>query len=221
MNKETEIKAKLSYIFSHVVKGLDGDVKDIIEKEGIIAGGAIRSLYTGAKINDIDIYLQNPESAKKVKDYINNCLSTQTGFFTKMNIMRLLFANQLKKQPDYISDNAWSFTNQTLGLRIQIIYRFTGKPMELINRFDFTNSRAVYIPQDDNLVMPNDFKVAILEKRLIFNPDCHSPVYSLDRMFKFVRGGYTIDRKNLLKLCKAAADDTNNHANFSNGGDMY
>lgn len=221
MNKETEIKAKLSYIFNHVVKGLDGELKTLVENEGIIAGGAIRSLYTNAKINDIDIYFQSKESAQKVKEIINKHLISQSGFFTKMNIMRLLFPNQLKKQPDYISENAYSFTNETLGLRIQLIYRFADKPMELIKKFDYTNSHAVYIPQDDNLILTNPFRNSVSGMRLEFNENCHSPVYSLDRLFKFIRGGYTIDRNNLLKLCKAAALDSENHDSFVSGGDMY
>jgi len=221
MNKEVQIKSYLSYVFKHVVDGLDGELKDIVEKEGVIAGGAIRSLYTGANINDIDIYLQNPESALTAQKQINECLGKGFGFFTKLKVMRLLFPNQLQKHDDFLSENAWSFTNKKLDLRIQIIYKYTGKPQELVERFDYTNSQAVYIPQTDDLILTSQFKRDVFNKKLTFNENCHSPVYSLERMFKFIRGGYTIDRNNLLKLCKAAAKDSENHDSFVSGGDMY
>lgn len=219
MDKEIQIKSYLSYVFNHIVDGLDGELKELVKSEGVIAGGAIRSLYTGAPINDIDIYMQNPESAERVRSIVNDHINSGTGYFSKMKVMKLLWPKS--RDEEFLSENAWTFVNSKVGLKVQLIYKYSGKPEQLIKKFDFTNSQAVYIPQSDVLILPGQFKSALLEKRLEFNEDCFSPVYSLDRMFKFVRGGYIIDRRNLMKIVKAAAKDEKNHKHFEAGGDLY
>lgn len=216
--QELHIKSYLSYVFKYIVDGLEGETKELVEKHGFIAGGALRSLYLDQPINDIDVYFDSQEVANKVRNHISETLNNRFGFFSNILKMHLLFNNS----NDIVTNNAYTFKNKELNLDVQLIYKFAGKPDEVIDHFDFTNSQAYYIPSSDTLCLTSKFKKHNDTKVLEFNPNCYSPVYTFNRLFKFMNKGYKIDTPNFISLVKAAANDTEeNHESFKLHGSFY
>lgn len=161
---------------------------DIIKEHCFVAGGALRSLIEDEKVRDLDIYFKSPEG------------------------LELFLAKYREVEKDYaisfISDTANALTLQAFrnGKKpvVQFIKLTTGYPLDVVSRFDFTNSMGYY---DIATGVCNIEKMydAVQKKELVYNPSCLSKAMAMKRVIKFVKQGYTISNKELLAVMEAGA----------------
>lgn len=149
----------------------------IKENNAFIAGGAITSVFSNAKINDFDIYTKTHEDNKKLIAYFNT----------------------LQTIP-IISPNAISY--RTEGATYQIITKesFIGNPNTVIDNFDYTICMGAYDIRKDNFVLHKNFLLDLSKRMLCFNENAPYPLCSLFRLRKFMKRGFSISGSEIIKL---------------------
>ncbi len=173
-----------NFDLNRVLRFLPLNVKSLMEQEFwvnkiYIAGGFIRDLVSGDRVNDIDLFVNNKAEAE------------------------LLFAILKENHKTVITDNAFTICSK---LPIQIIHRWTfNTPEEVLLSFDFTVcSSAVYYTKDSGWkgICHDDFYSDLAAKRLIYlSPKRdEAPGGSIIRVLKFYKRGYNIPLNNLSKV---------------------
>lgn len=159
---------------------IDYDAYQIIKKHnGMIAGGAIVSFITNAKINDIDVYFKSEYDK-------NECLN----------------AFHDKKYPiKYTSKYATSF--DVNGFEIQLITRYTAPTIEnLINDFDLNLCAVGYDTETDSLHMTTHTLDDIMCRKVrLLSYDLKNPINTMYRIFKYMDRGYEINHLDIMKIC--------------------
>jgi len=125
-----------------------------------LAGGAIRNMLIGKKVNDWDIFC-------KYKGVVLHDFLSALGSFYGHPGMIIQFK----------SENAVSLLLN--GNKVQFIgNKYAGDPDEVVGKFDFTNSMCYYDISEDS---------ACMKKELVFNDQAFSPKLSPKRAQKFIR----------------------------------
>jgi len=158
----------------HILKELLHEMFNIlyIQENYYIAGGTIRSIFAGEKINDVDIYFVKDFNDHKKFDLIEYKLEFETDFAKSYNVK---------------------------GHKVQFI-KITGTPEEVMSKFDYTISMGAYDPYNDKFILEENFLYNLAERRLVFNDNTEFPISSLWRMKKFLNRGYKIDAKSVITL---------------------
>jgi len=160
-----------------------------------IAGGTLTSVFSGSRVNDIDVFSSSKEYIDKFKDWIIEKF-TPPDFEEKPN---KLILSQLT------TNNAYSFTllDDKQKIKIQLIRKVHDIPSELIKKFDFTISMAA-ITSSFEIITDNRFLIDLAAKNLVYNPNADYPIASLYRLQKFIKRGYTIKAASLVMLALKA-----------------
>lgn len=154
----------------------------------MIAGGAITSIFTHNKINDIDIYFRSN------KDYF---------YFCKELIDKCVF-NVLCS-----TDNAITFVDKIITrLSIEqpkptlqaICIDYYASPNDIFKSYDFTVNMGAYDFSTDSFVLNDDFIYHNMKRELHFNTSCIFPLDTIFRIDKYVKRGYYISKAEELKL---------------------
>ena len=205
MNRRNAAK----HIAKKVKDWLDSLPKDIrkkIEKKVIVTGGSIVSLLLGERVNDFDIYFRDMDAANLVAEHyakfftgsyvMNDC--GQIKIITPSEGVQERDVDKEKKyQPVFLSENAITLTN-----RVQVILRFYGKPEEIHENYDYIHCTNYWTPEGfghGTLVLQAAALESILTKELIYTGSLY-PVYSLFRLRKFLKKGWTINAGQMLKI---------------------
>lgn len=214
-NSDVNINSYLHYAFYKFTKGLSPQLKELVEADGFIAGGAVRDLIdkniygNDVEINDIDIYFHSESSLEIIKKILKDSVGPdETEPFSDRNISHFDFRNAFQNEMAFNTENACSFTCHPLNKRVQLILLYSGTEKQVLGRFDFTQSMFSYNPRTDSISANGDALEHLKRKELHFNKKCFSPVQSLKRLKKFYDRGYTIDNANLLALAEAAAESS-------------
>lgn len=163
-------------------------VKKLKEFNGVIAGGAITSIFTSSKINDVDVYFKSKKDLEEANEYFksknyeilsstDNAITykVDSNFIRKPVIVQLIIADELIKE----------------------------NPMDLINNFDFTINMASYDLAKEELIVKDDFFYDNIKRRLIFNEDTLYPIISMHRAIKYINRGYKLDGYEQVKIALA------------------
>lgn len=152
---------------------LDNEIK------WFIAGGACRSVFSGERINDLDIYFKSQEDFDKFNDK---------------------HFKDLKAVFD--TPNAISYCKN--NRKIQLIKKFYGDPTDVLKRFDLTVCQCAYIPfpytSQNMFVMSDSFLEHLSLRLLVYNTNGDHPINSLYRVVKFLKRGYKVPAVELVKL---------------------
>jgi len=158
------------------VKRLPYALKSLMQRHGskiIVSGGYIRSIVSGEKVSDIDIFAGDKQQSE-------------------------IFATELSGDKKFhTTDNA--FTLRNLSLPVQFIFRWVfEKPSDIVDSFDFTICQAaVWYDLDSNKwnsFCSERFYQDVAAKRLVYlspvrNEDAGG---SLLRVLKYYQRGYRI-----------------------------
>lgn len=188
-----------------------------VERELVVAGGAITSLLQGDTPNDLDIYIQNPKVLKDLAEYYTKQLGLDIIFITSENrVVPLVNVGHksvvperalsqikaaIKKKDDTSKAYRIAFltTNAiTLTGGIQIILRYTGKPADIIKSFDFVHVTN-YFTFNDGVVLNEEALESIITKNLKYQGSDY-PVASLFRIRKFLYRGFRVSAGELFKI---------------------
>lgn len=155
-------------------------------QEAYIAGGVIVSLVLDEPIQDYDFFFKNQDTADTVNSYFRHQQQNNA------------------KGEDY-EIRAVTKNGVTLKLNsgeiIQLVTRFSGMPDKLFKSFDWEHCKCYYDFANQDLTYNSHL---ILSKELVYTEDDNYPVNALKRAFKFVKRGYTISPKEILKVMDRA-----------------
>lgn len=178
----------------------------LVECKGMIAGGALTSIFTGAQVNDLDIYLPSPEMVEKFlylsfgvkieRDIDGNLISMKEESFDCAPFV-VLHTNK---------SVTLSFYNQfpQPSTVYQIIcFDIFPTAQSIFDKFDFTINMAAYDPGEELYYFDNRFLKDNAQRHLQFNENTSYPIISLLRVGKYEHRGYSISKKSLMKIALA------------------
>lgn len=152
---------------------VDGTVKSAIANKFYISGGCIASLTMNEEPNDYDIYFVDRESLEMACNYL------------------------VKAKPELVAcktDNAITLNN-----KFQVIRKFFGEPLKVIELFDFCHCCCYYRKSSSILFFHENAMESIATKHLIYK-HTEYPVGSLFRLKKLLNRGWEISKGNWFKI---------------------
>lgn len=160
-------------------------------RNGYVAGGAIPSLLMGDYYNDLDIYFSSDKDAEIVRDYYEGIADSLMTFdedwvlnYQKENHFHLKL----------LTDNAIN-----LNGKIQLITKWAGSHKDVVEQFDFEHLKGVYNILENKLYVPSGVYPLLLNKELVYTGSMF-PVSSILRLRKFLKRGWTISTKDLIRM---------------------
>lgn len=190
LSREYETKLLLSHIpHSAVVVFKNNNV--------IIAGGAITSIFSGAPINDLDLYFKTQQEYNMVETSLRH----NYGY---SSIGRSTSALTLKKGDSIIQ------------LIHHPAYLGLSSPEQIIENFDFTICKGAYCCASERFVLDVDFLKHIAQRKLIYNTKALTPINSLFRVQKYASRGYHITQSEQFKIALSIAN-----LRMDNYGDLF
>ena len=170
----------------------------LIGHPGIIAGGCFKSIFTGQKPHDVDMFFRDSVDLHQAILYF-------------------------KERPDeytrgYENKNVESFIHSKSGIRIECVKKIFGSPEEILDQFDFTISKFAYEitaepPDDpdgswtytDRIIYHYQFFEHLLMKRLVVDAAMPYPVSTFQRTYKYARSGFFPCHETKLKILRAVS----------------
>ena len=177
-----------------VVTATFGDsMKEVFQNDVFLAGGVFKSLVLDETPNDWDFYFKTKEGLSRFLDFVSKNNYFQPTSLTNRDKIK-------SSKISLITDNAITF--KFPKATIQFIIFETGKPEEIISRFDFLHTQSYYDPATAKLECPTQH---IVGKELAFNPKAYTPLSAMKRMTKFIKQGWTISDEHVEALAQAIA----------------
>ena len=148
----------------------------------MLSGGAINSIITGMRVNDLDFYIKD---ASKIAE--------ATAFL----------ADHFKEIP-YKSTNAITFKRKSSKgpkkWTAQLITRFAGTCEEILDTFDFTITQGVYDFSTGQFVFGARFLQDISARKLVYLGKSRFPICAMYRTKKYQERGYTVPGSTIMHI---------------------
>ena len=168
---------------ANILKDHLGDtIQAIADFDGVIAGGAITSVFTRKEINDIDIYFPD---AKKASQFVAALYSQEFGYHTFTNV----------------TNKSLMFVSRDSDAKCQLIfYKFHSGVQSIFDDFDFTINMGAYLPKEDKFVLHEDFLKHNSQRTIQINTNTAYPIISVLRTQKYAERGYHVSKPQLVRL---------------------
>lgn len=243
--KKEDFQREYDILCSFIPKG----VYDLLSKLDVkIAGGAITSLFSNSKVNDLDLYFPSWENLEIFIAYMMDKrllsgkydLSEKTNGWASeqkiafRNFYRLdhggpAFSNftdplsrgrEYDNEYDYLGDEDDNLpTMKRVGVTDKSVMFYFGKdPVlqcvavdvfktteDIFNKFDFTINMGAFNFKDGVWEFNSNFLKHIAQRILVVNHKTEYPIMSLLRSEKYKSRGYTISKKETMKLAMTIA----------------
>lgn len=203
VNKKCKSKTTLKninfYFFTKTMdcaKILPKEMFDRFLKESFIAGGSVWGVLNNNTFDDFDFFIETEEFANQIKEYFNKKLPEILGIQLDNNELNGKLHFHDEKFKYIVTKNA--VTIITPKDKFQIIYKWFGKPSNILATFDFYHCMIGYIKgKIKTLPSVED----IFSDLLIYNSSTTKCVTgSLKRIAKYNERGMKIDQYNMRKI---------------------
>lgn len=166
-----------------ILKDHLGDtMQAIADFDGVVAGGAITSVFTRKEINDIDIYFPD---AKKASQFVAALYSQEFGYHNFTNV----------------TNKSLMFVSRDSEAKCQLIfYKFHPDVQSIFNDFDFTINMGAYLPKEDKFILHEDFLKHNSQRTIQINTNTAYPIISVLRTQKYADRGYHVSKPQLVRL---------------------
>jgi hypothetical protein len=159
------------------------EVKAKLAELGLmLCGGAITSIFSAMKINDLDFYMTNEEKLPEIKAFL-------IGYF---------------EQPLFQTGNAITFKHKSSRSpkvwSIQLITRFTGTPRKIMDDFDFTVTQGVYKFDEEAFYFGERFLQDVSKRKLVYLGKSHYPICAMYRTKKYQAKGYSCPGSTIMHI---------------------
>lgn len=169
-----------------LLKGKLGDLVTAIgDFGGVIAGGAVTSVFTNKEVNDLDVYFPD---AKRASQFVAAVYSEEFGFHQ--------FVNATTKCLMFVSRD----TQEKFQL---IYYKFHPTVEDIFRDFDFTINMGAYDPKTDSFILHEDFLRHNAQRTIQVNTNTAYPIISVLRTQKYRERGYHVSKPQLIRLLLA------------------
>lgn len=216
-----EIITRLDWIHKFFSSSIsDNYIKELVQKDTYIAGGAIASLIHYDRPKDYDLFFTNKESMNKVIQYFVNQHNIRFAGTNKKNKINTIIDENgkiklLQSREFVVSDdednkemNPVVFSSRAISFpnRIQLIIDADDEETKTYHRFDFVHSMSNYVPKDNTLNVPEYVLRVIENNELVYNIQGTNPVGSARRLLRFIERGWKISRKEHNKLLRNVSE---------------
>jgi len=175
-----------------------------------VAGGAVTSVFTNKEVNDLDIYFRDKESLIKfIKVTFGEkpcvpCTPSAINFDqdvtpspVELDTFALRYVGHTDKSVMFLDGS---------GMQVQAIHcGFYPTVEDIFKSFDFTINMGVYDFAQGCFVLDDDFLTDNASRKLRVNEGTSFPIISQLRLAKYQQRGYSINRKEFIKLCLSVA----------------
>ena len=188
----------------------------LIGHPGIIAGGCFKSIFSGEKPHDADLFFRNSADFHSAISYFKE--------------------NKDEYFAGYENENVVSFIHTKTGMRIECIRKIFGSPEEIIKQFDFTIAKFAYEieaePTDgddgetewiytDKVLYHEKFFEHLCLKRLVVDDAMPYPASTFNRTYKYAASGFFPCRETKRKILEAIYDMEESPSDDSLSKAMY
>lgn len=185
-----------------------------------VAGGAVTSVFTNKEVNDLDIYFRNKKSlikfikvafgekpcvpctpvsvASLAPPSLINFDQDVTPSSVELDTFSLRYVGHTDKSVMFLDGS---------GMQVQAIHcGFYPTVEDIFKSFDFTINMGVYDFTQECFILDEDFLTDNASRKLRINKDTSFPIISQLRLAKYQQRGYSINRKEFIKLCLSVAN---------------
>jgi hypothetical protein len=149
-----------------------------------LAGGAVTSVFSGRKINDLDLFFRTEEDLKALQKIIEG-------------------EGKERIYAEFVTKNAVSY--RIKKELVQLVRCTFAQPRDMLGTFDFTICMASYNPRhhaENDFIFDPLFMPDLAARVLRYNPGPY-PIASLWRMKKFLLRGFNLPAVESIKLALA------------------
>lgn len=173
--------------------------------KAMLVGGAITSILTKKEIDDFDIYFKDRES------FLLSLLDIR-GLKHKLPVdeypddveINFQYLDQYDFHYIYHTEKSITFNPKYSDTLFQLIHQNFYKDInEVFNDFDFTINMVGYDFELDEVVVHPDAMLHLSQRILVTNSGTKYPLISVLRTNKYQERGYTISKKEMIKLLLA------------------
>lgn len=181
--KINKINNELLYIKDDLIKLLPDELRNEFFDKSYISGGCIYSLYHDKEPKDYDFFVESNYLVERLRNY---------------------FLNQASYKGDLRSGGLYRDINMTITQnaislgRYQIITQWVGKPLEVINQFDFKHNMTYW--KDGKVICLSDWKFVRGTKIYYNEGRARDIVGTIVRLPRFVERGMTVSNKEISKM---------------------
>lgn len=172
-----------------IKKAIGEDVYALLkDTKCVLAGGAITSIFSGAEVNDYDIYFTDKEGLSRlitqvfgvsVEDHISS-FELIAKFATDRSMLCI----------DKYSKNKLQF----------IHYKIFKDAHDIFNSFDFEHVMGAFDFATEEFVFHENFFKSLAQRNIVFNPNTDFPIVSLMRTNKYKERGFKISKAQMLRV---------------------
>lgn len=213
---QTKITAKIDDWLASIE---DEDVRKEVSKSVLVTGGAITSMLNDNYPNDFDVYFDSKKAAELCALYYINKYDSLTGIemgypgewkaqegknTQDKGRVYLNIAEGSRKLSDERNEDLPAYTPvfvtnnaMTLTGKIQLIFRFIGKPSKIHENYDFVHCTNYWYKGE--LHFNKEALLSIATKELKYIGSKY-PITSMVRTRKFIQRGFTINAGELFKI---------------------
>lgn len=156
-----------------------------LPKGSFVAGGALTSVFTGCKINDVDLYFKSREAFEEaIRDAYEDGLWCVD-----------------------ISKRAVTFAHDNSIVQMMHFDWFTDAHA-IFDAFDFTCCMGAYDVDAEAFVLDERFLKHASQRHLSFHSGTRFPFGSLLRVLKYQARGYTIGKSDLIRIALCCNEAT-------------
>lgn len=150
----------------------------------MLCGGAITSIFSGQKINDLDFYMRDINRLEKVKEFFKKYFSYDVEPFQSINAITYRRKSESSRK--------------IYG--VQLITKFHGSPNDIHQWFDFTVVQGTYDFTTQKFYLGDRFLQDIARKRLVYCGKTYYPICAMYRTKKYMARGYTCPGSTIMHI---------------------
>lgn len=175
----------------------------MVGHKGFICGGCFKNIFNGEKVKDIDVFFKNSSDHQEAVD----CFAKNGEEYEKL----------------YENSNVCAFRHKRTGVVVELCKKIFGTAEQILNRFDFSITKFAYhkVAVEDatgaevfgvatkdthieyRVLMDDHFFEHLHLKRLVIDNEIPFPMSTYERMFRYVKYGFSPCRETKMKLIKA------------------
>ena len=189
---------KTKYLIKELEKHVASEALYLLKKyDCIVAGGAFTSILTNKEVNDIDVYFHTKEDFISCMEDVKSSGSWNSDD-SCLGVFDLIYLGH--------SNKAVTFRQRYANCNIQFIHQgFYKHPLDVFADFDFTINMIAVTLKDEKKYLHKDAMQHLSQRILVTDGGAKFPIMSVLRVDKYKQRGYSISKKEMLKLILACS----------------
>lgn len=168
---------------------IGSDLYDLFkDTKCILAGGAITSIFSGAEVNDWDLYVTDKEGLSRLVTQVFGV--SEEDHIAPFDLIVKFATNRSMLGIDKYSKNKLQF----------IHYKIFKDAQDIFNSFDFEHVMGAFDFATEEFVFHDNFFKSLAQRNIVFNPNTDFPIVSMLRTNKYRERGFKISKAQMLRV---------------------